>query len=58
MNSEEFEKVYTTAINSGRTIERLLFKEKVLAILRQPIQNADLSWEECDERFIEKIEKL
>jgi len=58
MNSEDFEKVYTTAISSGMTIERLLFKEKVLAILRQPIQNCDLSWEECDKRFIEKIEKL
>lgn len=33
-------------------------KRRVLEILKQPIQNCDLSWEEIDSRFIEKIEKL
>ncbi len=32
--------------------------EEVLKILEQPIQNADLSWDDCDQRFIDKIEKL
>lgn len=36
----------------------LACKAAVLEILNQPIQNADLSWEEVDKRFIEKIEKL
>jgi len=33
-------------------------QKAILEILKQPIQNADLSWEECDSRFIEKIEEL
>ena len=33
-------------------------RDEVLKILKQPIQNCDLSWEEIDSRFIEKIEKL
>ena len=33
-------------------------KKETLKILKQPIQNCDLSWEETDSRFIEKIEKL
>jgi len=33
-------------------------KERILNLLKQPIQNADLSWEEVDKRFIDKIEKL
>jgi len=32
-------------------------KNAILEILNQPIQNADLSWEEIDTRFIEKIER-
>ena len=53
-----FENLVATAMGSGMTIEHEIFKQKVLEILRQPIQNCDLSWEECDQRFIEKIEKL
>ena len=52
------ESLVATAMGSGMTIERMILKQKVLTILRQPIQNCDLSWEECDQRFIEKIEKL
>lgn len=33
-------------------------KDQVLKILNVPIQNADLSHETCDSRFIEKISKL
>lgn len=33
-------------------------KQKVLKILRQPRQNADLSWDYCDSRHIEDVEKL
>lgn len=33
-------------------------KEKILEVLKRPIQNCDLSWEEIDNRFIKKIEKL
>jgi hypothetical protein len=33
-------------------------KQDVLEILRKPIQNCDLSWEECDDRFIQKIINL
>ena len=32
-------------------------KEQILKILEQPIQNADLSWEEVDQRFIDKIKE-
>jgi hypothetical protein len=32
-------------------------KNEVLKILKKPIQNCDLSWEEIDERFIDRIEK-
>jgi len=33
-------------------------KEEVLKILTTQIANLDLSWEEVDERFIEKVKKL
>lgn len=33
-------------------------KEQVLKILNNPIQNADLSHESCDSRFLEKISEL
>lgn len=33
-------------------------KRKVLEILNRPLQNADLSWDECEQRYIEKIEEL
>ena len=33
-------------------------KKAVLRILKQDIQNCDLSWENCDTRFIERVEKL
>jgi hypothetical protein len=33
-------------------------KEEVLKILKQDIGNADLSWETCDERYIERVKKL
>lgn len=33
-------------------------KAAILKILKQDLQNADLSWETCDSRFIEKVEKL
>jgi hypothetical protein len=33
-------------------------KRKVLKILSQPLQNLDLSTDECDSRYIEKIKNL
>ena len=30
-------------------------KKMILEILSKPIQNADLSWDECDSRYIDKI---
>lgn len=33
-------------------------KKEVLKILKTPIQNADLSWENCDKRFIDKVKLL
>ena len=33
-------------------------KLEILQTLNNPIQNCDLSWEYCDERFIEKIKNL
>jgi hypothetical protein len=33
-------------------------KEKIIQILKTPHQNADLSWDECDKRYIEEVEKL
>lgn len=33
-------------------------KDEILKILTTPIQNADLSWEHVDSRFIEEIKKL
>lgn len=30
-------------------------RKTILEILSKPIQNDDLSWEECDKRFIDKI---
>ena len=30
-------------------------KKTILEILSKPIQNADLSWDECDSRYINKI---
>lgn len=32
-------------------------KQECLKLLKRPIQNCDLSWEEVDKRFIDKIEK-
>lgn len=32
-------------------------KQECLKILKRPIQNCDLSWEETDKRFIDRIEK-
>jgi len=56
--SAPIEKMISTAMSSGMTLEHEIFKQKVLEILRRPIQNCDLSWEYCDERFIKKIEEL
>lgn len=53
-----FEGIIKLGMSNGMTIEHALLKEKVLAILTTPVQNADLSWEVVDKRFIEKIEKL
>ena len=55
---EYFEQIYQLGVSNGMTIEHQLFKQKVLNILKTPIQNLDLSFEECDIRFIEKIEAL
>ncbi len=33
-------------------------KEAVVKILEQDIQNADLSWESCDKRYIERVKEL
>jgi hypothetical protein len=30
-------------------------RKTILEILSKPIQNADLSWDECDSRYIDKI---
>jgi len=35
-----------------------LCKEQVLNILKQDLQNLDLSTDNCDSRYIEKIKKL
>lgn len=32
-------------------------KQECLKILKKPIQNCDLSWEEVDKRYIDRIEK-
>ena len=53
-----YEKAVKLGMSNGMTMEHTLLKNKVLKILRTPIQNADLSWEMVDERFIEKVEKL
>ena len=55
---KEYEETLKLGMSNGMTIEHKLFKEKVISILKQPIQNLDLSWEYVDQRFIEKIEKL
>lgn len=55
---ETFKNAYTLGINNGYTLAFQICKTKVLKILEQDIQNCDLSWESCDKRFIEKIEKL
>lgn len=33
-------------------------KSQVLSVLKNPIENADLSHETCDSRFIDKINQL
>lgn len=33
-------------------------KEKVLEILNKPLENCDLSIDNCDKRYIEEIDKL
>ncbi len=33
-------------------------KAEVLEILKQDIQNSDLSWESCDKRYIERVKDL
>jgi hypothetical protein len=33
-------------------------KAEVLEILKQDIQNCDLSWESCDKRYIERVKDL
>ncbi len=45
---------YEKGIEDGRKS----IKEEILNILKKPKQNADLSWEYCDLRFIEEIEDL
>lgn len=51
----EFEKAYELGVSNGMTIEHELLKNKVLDVLSRPIQNADLSWDECDSRYIDRI---
>jgi hypothetical protein len=61
-----FKEWYNSTLAHEHTKEKLFAsehgwdacKKEVLKILKQPIQNCDLSWEETDSRFIEKIEKL
>ena len=53
-----FKDGYSLGLKNGYTIAFQICKSRVLEILKQDIQNCDLSWESCDKRFIEKIEKL
>lgn len=57
-NEDIFGKAVKLGMGGGMTIEHELLKKKVLKILHTPIQNADLSWETVDKRFIKQIEKL
>lgn len=55
---ETFGYAYRLGFKNGYAIAFQICKMKVLEILKKDIQNCDLSWESCDERFIEKIGKL
>lgn len=57
----KFEEWYTSYKSTfdKRTAELIWTscKQECLKLLRKPIQNCDLSWEEVDARFVDKIEK-
>jgi hypothetical protein len=52
------EKYEYTEYALGYRDGQLDLKEKILEILKQPLQNLDLSTDECDSRYIEKIKNL
>ena len=53
-----FKDGYSLGLKNGYTIAFQICKSKVLEILKQDLQNLELSWDSCDKRYIEKIEKL
>jgi len=59
MKFEEWYNSYKITGLDKRTAEQVwdACKHECLKLVRQPIQNCDLSWEEVDKRFIEKLEK-
>jgi hypothetical protein len=56
--NDAFKSGYSLGIKNGYTIAFQICKSRVLEILKQDLQNLDLSWDSCDKRYIEKIEKL
>lgn len=59
MKFEEWYNSYKITGLDRRTAEQVwdACKQECLKLVQQPIQNCDLSWEEVDKRFIEKLER-